>query len=101
MPTAGKRLWKRSTPLPVKSPASSACSKYRVSLKAAIDDGRSTPERAATGKPDRELAAQIVRLAVEGYRRERVSRGLLRDLSDRLGMPADELVELAEAAAEN
>jgi hypothetical protein len=42
---------------------------------------------------------QIVRLAVEAYRRDEVSQGWLRDLSDKLEMPAEELVELAEAAA--
>jgi Zn-dependent peptidase ImmA (M78 family) len=57
-------------------------------------------ERPAT-KADRELVSQIVRLAVEAYRREEVSQGWLRDLSDKLAMPADELVELADAAAQN
>ena len=58
-------------------------------------------ERAATRKPDRELVGQIVRLAVEAYRREEVSQGWLRDLSEKLEMPAEDLVELAEAAADN
>ena len=44
---------------------------------------------------------QIVRLAVEAYRRKEVSQGWLRDLSEKLEMPAEELVELAKAAAEN
>ena len=56
-------------------------------------------ERAATRKPNRELVDQIIRLAVEAYRRDEVSQGWLRDLSDKLEMPAEELVELAEAAA--
>jgi Zn-dependent peptidase ImmA (M78 family)/transcriptional regulator with XRE-family HTH domain len=51
-------------------------------------------------KPDRELVSQIVRLAVEAYRREEVSQGWIRDLSDKLEIPAEELVEMAEAAAE-
>jgi hypothetical protein len=42
---------------------------------------------------------QIVRLAVEAYRRDEVSQGWHRNLSDKLEMPAEELVELAEAAA--
>ena len=50
-------------------------------------------------KPDRELISQIVWLAVEAYRREEVSQGWLRDLSEKLDMPADHLVELAEAAS--
>jgi hypothetical protein len=49
-------------------------------------------ERAATRKLDHELVAQIVRLAVEAYRREEVSQGWLRDLSDQLEMPAEELI---------
>ena len=49
-------------------------------------------------KPDRELVSQIVWLAVEAYRREEVSQGWLRDLSEKLDIPADTLVELAEAA---
>ena len=57
-------------------------------------------ERPAT-KADRELVSQIVRLAIEAYRREEVSQGWLRDLSDKLAMSADELVELANAAAQN
>ena len=58
-------------------------------------------ERQATRKPERDLVGQIVRLAIEAYRREEVSQGWLRDLSDRLEMSAEELVELAEAAAEH
>ncbi len=54
------------------------------------------PERKER-KPDLELVSQVVRLAIEAYRREEVSQGWLRDLSDKLGVPADDLVELAEA----
>lgn len=61
------------------------------------EEEESHPER----KPDRELISQIVRLAIEAYRREEVSQGWLRDLSDKLEMQAEELVELAEAAATN
>lgn len=61
------------------------------------DDG--TPRRVERRKADRELVSQIARLAIEAYRREEVSQGWLRDLGDKLEMPADELVELAEAAA--
>ena len=61
------------------------------------DEEESHPER----KADRELVSQIVRLAIEAYRREEVSQGWLRDLSDKLEMQAEELVELAEAAANN
>jgi Zn-dependent peptidase ImmA (M78 family)/transcriptional regulator with XRE-family HTH domain len=58
------------------------------------DEENRRPDR----KPDRELVGQIVRLAIEAYRREKVSQGWLRDLSDKLEMPADDLIELAEAA---
>lgn len=51
-------------------------------------------------KPDRELVSHIVRLAVEAYRREERSLGWIRDLSEKLGLPAEDLVEMAEAAAE-
>ena len=50
-------------------------------------------------KPDRELISQIVWLAVEAYRREEVSQGWLRDLSEKIDMRADDLIELAEAAS--
>jgi Zn-dependent peptidase ImmA (M78 family)/transcriptional regulator with XRE-family HTH domain len=49
-------------------------------------------------KPDRELVNQVVWLAIEAYRREEVSQGWLRDLSEKLEMPAEDLIELAEAA---
>lgn len=49
-------------------------------------------------KPGRELISQIVRLAVEAYRREGVSQGWLRDLGGKLEIPADDLVGLAEAS---
>lgn len=52
-----------------------------------------------TRKADRELVSQIIWLAVEAFRRDEVNRGWLRDLSDKLEMPAEFLVELAEAAA--
>jgi Zn-dependent peptidase ImmA (M78 family)/transcriptional regulator with XRE-family HTH domain len=61
------------------------------------DEDTSKPKREQ--KPDRELISQIVWLAVEAYRREEVSQGWLRDLSEKLDMPADHLVELAEAAS--
>jgi hypothetical protein len=44
------------------------------------------------------LRLQVVNLAVEAYRREEVSKGRLRDISRVLGIPAADLLELAEAA---
>jgi len=64
-----------------------------------FDDCDEEEEKNPDRKPDRELVSQIVRLAIEAYRREEVSQGWLRDLSDKLEMPAEDLVELAEAAA--
>ena len=49
-------------------------------------------------KPDREIVSQVLHLALEAYRREEVSKGKLRDLSSLLAIPADVLLELAEAA---
>jgi Zn-dependent peptidase ImmA (M78 family)/DNA-binding XRE family transcriptional regulator len=48
-------------------------------------------------KPDLELVSQVVRLAIEAYRREEVSQGWLRDLGEKLEVPGEDLVELAEA----
>lgn len=45
--------------------------------------------------------SQIVRLAIEAYRREEVTQGWLRDLSDKIEVSADVLVELAEAATQD
>ena len=49
-------------------------------------------------KRDREIVSQVLRLALEGYRREEISRGKLRDLSSLLEIDASELLALAEAA---
>lgn len=47
---------------------------------------------------NRELRKQILRLTIEGYRRELISRGKLLDLGKLLNISSDEIVELAEAA---
>ncbi len=72
-------------------------------LRAMADhhDCEDEEDRQSGRKPDRDIVSQIVRLAIEAYRREEVSQGWLRDLSDKLEMSAEELVELAEAAASN
>jgi len=49
-------------------------------------------------KPDREIVSQVLHLALEAYRREGISKGKLRDLSSLLDVPAQTLLELAEAA---
>lgn len=56
-------------------------------------------EGVETKKPkDRELRGQIIRLAIEAYRQEEISRGRLLELGKSLGMRGAKLVELAEAA---
>lgn len=64
-------------------------------------DDNDAPRQADPRKADRELVSQIAWLAIEAYRREQVSQGWLRDLSDKLEMSAEYLIELAEAAAED
>jgi Zn-dependent peptidase ImmA (M78 family)/transcriptional regulator with XRE-family HTH domain len=79
-------------------------SELAARLLRAMDDFDDFDEEESSSrgrKADRELVSQIVRLAIEAYRRDEVSQGWLRDLSDKLEMSADELVELAEAAAIN
>ncbi|MFO7903202.1 MAG: ImmA/IrrE family metallo-endopeptidase [Planctomycetota bacterium] len=51
-------------------------------------------------QPDRKLDRQIISLAVEAFRREEISKGHLRDVGKLLGIPARELIALAEAARE-
>lgn len=63
------------------------------------DDKESAFMSERESKPDRELISQIVWLAVEAYRREEVSQGWLRDLSEKIDMRPDDLIELAEAAS--
>jgi Zn-dependent peptidase ImmA (M78 family)/transcriptional regulator with XRE-family HTH domain len=52
---------------------------------------------AATSEPVWELRTQLAHLAIEAYRREEVSQGRLREIGRKLGLPATELLELAEA----
>ena len=47
---------------------------------------------------DRELRSEIAHLAIEAYRREEISRGRVLELGKTLGMKADILLRLAEAA---
>ena len=44
------------------------------------------------------LLLQVINLAIEAYRREEISQGRLREISSVLGIPAADLVRLAEAA---
>jgi len=47
---------------------------------------------------DRELVSQVVYNAIEAYRREEISKGRLLDISKKLSIPGNLLVELAQAA---
>jgi hypothetical protein len=47
---------------------------------------------------DRELRDQVVRLAIEAFRREEISQGRLRELAGKLDIQSSDLIELAESA---
>jgi len=47
---------------------------------------------------DRELVSQVVYNAIEAYRREEISKGRLLDISKKLAIPGNLLLELAQAA---
>ena len=53
---------------------------------------------ATSDEPEQELRSQLVRLAIEAYRREEISQGRLREIGRKVGLKATDLVELAEAA---
>jgi len=72
-----------------------------LSARLLSSQDRFDDERRSAWRPEQNLVNQIVRLAIEAYRREEVSQGWLRSLSDKLEIPAEELVELAEAAIES
>lgn len=47
---------------------------------------------------DQELRNQVVRLAIEAFRREEISQGRLRELAAKLGIRGSDLIELADSA---
>ncbi len=47
---------------------------------------------------DRDLVREVANLAIEAYRREEVSGGWLRDLGEKLKIPGERLLQLAETA---
>jgi hypothetical protein len=61
-------------------------------LKMPPDDAVPPPDNG-----EQELRNQIVRLAIEAYRREEISRGRLRELAVALDIRAVDMVELAES----
>jgi hypothetical protein len=56
-----------------------------------LEEGRITEQ------PEQELRSQLVRLAVEAFRQEEISRGCLAELAKKLKVDPLELIELAEA----
>lgn len=61
-------------------------------LKIRLDDVSSAPD-----ERDQELRDQVVRLAIEAFRREEISQGRLRELARQIGIRASDLIELAES----
>lgn len=59
-------------------------------------DGNGAPE--PVEPQEQELRSQLVRLAIEAFRREEISVGRLREIAAKLSLPVEELVDLAEAA---
>lgn len=53
---------------------------------------------AASDEQEQELRGQLVRLAIEAYRREEVSQGRLREIGRKMSLRATDFLELAEAA---
>jgi len=53
---------------------------------------------ADSDEQEQELRGQLVRLAIEAYRREEVSQGRLREIGRKVNLRATDLLELAEAA---
>jgi Zn-dependent peptidase ImmA (M78 family)/transcriptional regulator with XRE-family HTH domain len=62
------------------------------------DDDESPSDSKRDGAGTRALARQVVYLAIESYRRGGITKGALRDLARKLGVNAQELLALAEAA---
>jgi len=56
-----------------------------------LDEGETPPP------PEQELRSQLMRLAIEAYRRDEISRGRLLELARKLDVDGAELLELADA----
>ena len=52
----------------------------------------------AAPEQEQELRSQLIRLVIEAYRQEEISRGRLIEISRKIGVDSDDLLELAEAA---
>ena len=49
--------------------------------------------------PQQHLERQVILLAMEAYRQEHISAGRFRDVCEKVNLPCDELLEIAEAAS--
>ena len=54
-------------------------------------------ERALASASEQELRSQIMRLAIEAFRQEEISRGRLIEIGKEFAIDGDKLLELAEA----
>jgi Zn-dependent peptidase ImmA (M78 family)/transcriptional regulator with XRE-family HTH domain len=59
--------------------------------------GNDPPVRNNDPAREQELRSQLVRLAVEAYRREEISVGRLTELADKIHLPVDDMLYLAHA----
>jgi Zn-dependent peptidase ImmA (M78 family)/transcriptional regulator with XRE-family HTH domain len=72
--------------------------KKYLKLLAATDDVDGDEQKSE--QSDRELSWQIVHLVIEAYRREEISQGRLMEISRKLGVPGESLLDFAETARE-
>lgn len=66
--------------------------RHRFGIKNKPLDSREPPEMS-----EQELRSQLMRLAIEAFRQEEISRGRLVEIGRKLGIGGDALLELAEA----
>ncbi len=57
--------------------------------------GNEGPEK--NSKPDREIVSQVLHLAMEAFRREKISEGKLRDIAKLLDFPGRTLIHMAKS----
>jgi len=62
-----------------------------------ILDGFSKEGSQDNGKPDREIVSQVLHLAMEAFRREKISEGKLRDIAKLLDFPARTLIQMVKS----
>lgn len=62
------------------------------------DNEQSRSDSKRDGAGTRAMVSKVVYLAIESYRRGAITKGAIRDLAEKLGVNAQELLRLAEAA---